>query len=200
MKITVHVVSHSIQPDVFVDAAAAELVRSNAAPGTVTLTSHEIEIAGAWSDEDMQSSFEEHQDKLQRRLLDPMAVALGIASGAICSLQEQIGQMRGLFSDSDGAIAQAMEDGDNAYDEIKALLDRYSPGAPLPMVSEPAEDQTAANGAKLCAECGNDFWGECLAQRRADWRDEVVKEKTSLGYWEWAAARMASEICLEDAA
>jgi hypothetical protein len=61
MKITVHIVSHSIQPEVFTDAAAAELVRSNAAPGTVTLTSHEIEIAGPTLEWESDDENDEHE-------------------------------------------------------------------------------------------------------------------------------------------
>lgn len=51
-----------------------------------------------------------------------MKTTLQHAHGALCSLLEQVAQMRGMFSDSDGTISAAVEAGEDAADEITAAL------------------------------------------------------------------------------
>lgn len=52
----------------------------------------------------------------------PFVAALRNAIGAIYALQEQVGQMRGMFDDEDGTIEEAMENADDTVEEIQALL------------------------------------------------------------------------------
>lgn len=45
---------------------------------------------------------------------------IGALLGAIGSLQHQVEQMRGMFDDADGAIQDAMDDAEAAYDAAKS--------------------------------------------------------------------------------
>jgi hypothetical protein len=53
-----------------------------------------------------------------------MKTTLQNAKGAICALLEQVSQMRGMFQDSDDAISNAVQAGEDAADEITAALAR----------------------------------------------------------------------------
>lgn len=53
----------------------------------------------------------------------PVETALRYSYAAISSLLEQVGQMRGMFPDEDGAIQQAVDDGDAAVEDIRAALE-----------------------------------------------------------------------------
>lgn len=59
-----------------------------------------------------------------------LQTALRNAAGAISSLDQQIGQMRGMFDDEDGQIEEAVEDGDASAAEIRAVLAAYADSAP----------------------------------------------------------------------
>lgn len=48
--------------------------------------------------------------------------ALRDCMGAIGAMRDQIEQMRGLFSDEDGAIAEALEAADDAEESARAAL------------------------------------------------------------------------------
>lgn len=52
--------------------------------------------------------------------------ALRYANAAIHSLLDQIGQMRGMFKDEDGAIQRAVDDGDAAIEDIGKALARLA--------------------------------------------------------------------------
>lgn len=51
-----------------------------------------------------------------------MLAALREAQGVISDLSHQCGQMRGMFSDDDGEIARAIEEGEEAYTTIAAAI------------------------------------------------------------------------------
>lgn len=61
--------------------------------------------------------------------------ALDGASGAIDGLLGQVGQMSRMFNDSDGTIAQAVEDAEEVMEQISLARDRLK-GVPGPQVAE----------------------------------------------------------------
>lgn len=88
--------------------------------GQWQVNSEEIEVSAT-------QAFNNAVETAVQHRFGAMMSALSNASGAICSLQEQIDQMSGMFSDSDGAIAQSIEDGDEALAAIKSVLPDSNP-------------------------------------------------------------------------
>lgn len=61
----------------------------------------------------------------------PAAItALQHASAAISSMEHQIGQMKGMFGDEDGTIADALQDGEDSRREIEAVLNAADASQP----------------------------------------------------------------------
>lgn len=68
----------------------------------------------------------EHEDKVRRRVIQPMLDALQAARAAISSMDEQISQMADMFDDEDGQISAAVIAGGEAQDMIDAIVKRVS--------------------------------------------------------------------------
>lgn len=84
----------------------------------------ELDVPGALSIEDTQTMLAEERDKATRRISSLCMEALLEGAGAICIMDEQISQMRGMFSDEDNAIQNAVDDGENALKILRKARER----------------------------------------------------------------------------
>lgn len=109
--------------------------------------------------------------------------ALRNASGAISSLGHQIGQIRGIFGDADGAIEDAVDAGEEATAEIEAALERYEARAPVTIHVAVVDHRYGSNHyvGRTRAECAGKVAAYCLewkemegVELNEDWEDEEV--------------------------
>lgn len=74
--------------------------------------------------------------------------ALSDSLGAIAAMQEQIGQMRGMFDDADETIQEAVDAGDDALAEGRAALRPFQGAGAAPAAVELATADGVEDGAR----------------------------------------------------